>query len=150
MSAVFISRPGQMVAMPSDNPRGFTFDLGFTTDTGVVVSLNSRQGVASQFQPSLDRVVYAVPFGDTMGQIQARLLVNPRCEGQQGGIDAIQLYYQNNRFMPNNSQPKSLVIGRTAYKGFILDFTLDASSEQGHIAYGTLSFATWQAQGQNG
>jgi len=67
MSSIFISAPGRLTAIKSTNPRGLIFDIGLVKGAGIVTDLQTSQQVAAQFQQSLDRAVYVVPFGDAIG-----------------------------------------------------------------------------------
>jgi hypothetical protein len=145
MSNIFISAPGRLTALKSNNPRGLIFSIGLTKGAGIVTDLQTQQQVAAQFQQSLDRAIYVVPFGDAIGSLQATLLLNNDCNGTDTAGEFIK-QYAGNRLSPSTTAPSRLIIGSTPFIGFTTGFTLQASASNGHNVIGTLSFAAWLAE----
>lgn len=145
MSSIFISAPGRLTAIKSSNPRGLLFNIGLERGMGIVTDLATTQQVAAQFQQSLDRAVYVVPFGDAIGTIRATLLLNNNCSGDDTAGSFIK-HYAGNRLSPSTVQPGKLIIGSTPFIGFATGFSLTASVSGGHNVIGTLDFAAWLAE----
>lgn len=150
-SVIFDSHPGRLVAVPSNGPRAMRMRLGNFEGTGVVTGLNVEQGVAAQFQPSLDGAVYVTPFGDKMGTMQVSLLLNEMAlcgSGAARGFDAFMAAYSRNRLSPSNAAPLELIVGASMFIGFAVGFQINGASDNGHVIRGTLQFAAWLVNGE--
>lgn len=146
MSQLFLAVPGRLVAIRSDHPRGLIFDVGPIQQTGIVTGLSIAQEVAAQFQPSLDRVIYAMPFGDAVGTLTVNMLLNSPCNGSEDNTSDFLAQYETSRFSPDNSTPVDLVVGASAYTGFMVGFQLMADSNQGHTVQATARFVAWMTK----
>jgi hypothetical protein len=132
-----------MVAIRSDHPRGLIFNVGDVQNIGVVTRLSVDQSVAAQFQPSLNKTIYATPFGDNIGTLTINCILNTPCDETQNQAGKFIENYQKTRFSPDNAQQADLIVGDKAFTGYAVGFTLDASSDNGHTIQGVLKFVAW-------
>jgi hypothetical protein len=149
MSDIFVTAPGTMVAIPTNQPQGIIFDFGPVQTTGVVVSFVADGSVAAQFQPSLDGAVYVMPFGDNIGNMVIDVLLNSQCtsggSAPQDNVSNFLTVYQEQRLSQTNTDPIVLIIGQKAFVGFATGFTLTGSSENGNMIRGQLKFVSWMS-----
>lgn len=145
MSAIFVPSPGRMVAIRSNHPRGLIFDVGNVQNIGIVTRLSIDQSVAAQFQPSLNKTIYATPFGDNIGTLTLNCILNTACDAEQDQAGNFIDNYQATRFSPDNAQQADLIVGGKAFTGYAVGFQLDASSDNGHTIQGVLRFVAWMA-----
>jgi hypothetical protein len=152
MSVIFDGTPGRLVAIKSHNPQAMalSIDLNGAQLHGVVTKLEVDQSVAAQFQASLDRAIYVVPFGDNIGTMLVSMILNSSCGDSGGdserGTDQLIQYYAEKRLSPTNPLPGQLTIGKKTFLGYVTGFKLSAASESGYLFAGTLQFAAWLAQ----
>ena len=133
-------------ATQSSNPRGILISLGLGGDSsgtpaGIVTDLQITQQVATQFQQSLHQNVYAMSFGDAVGQMSVSLLLNTTCQGADRAA-ALLNYYSTNRISPTNSSPVQWQIGSSGFTGFVTGFQMSANSRD-FMMMGQLHFAAW-------
>lgn len=152
MAVIFDGIPGRLVVVAATNPKAISLylDIGGAQANGVMTRLDVDQSVAYQAQPSLDRAVYVIPFGDNVGQMQIGLILNSSCGEDAGsadrGVDQFISYYEEKRLSPTNPVPGQLTVGKKTFLGYAVGFKLALASESGYLAQGTLQFISWLAQ----
>ncbi len=149
-SLLFDPAPGKLIAIATQTAKIMSFTLDSFEATGVLTSIQIQQGVAAQFQPSLDGVLYVTPFGDKLGTATAGFILNPELcgKGDSGrGIDSFMRTYAEKRLSPANVKPLRLTIGNTTYRGFAIGLRIDANADNGYMIRGTLDFVAWVSTG---
>lgn len=115
-----------LVVFTDPAPQGTTF-----VDGVIITKLNTVQRTNTQFQQSLDNVIYVYSFGDQMGDMQINGLAFPRnCSSGKNGIQELMKFYQEYR-VSNRVQRIQLSFCNEIIDGFIIGMsisTLDASS----------------------
>jgi hypothetical protein len=132
-----------LIAIRSAHPRGFIFNVGPIQTTGIVTRLSVEQSVAAQFQPSLNKVIYATPFGDNVGTLTVEVVLNTECGSSQDSASQFLSHYASTRFSPDNTERADLIIGQKAFTGYAVAFNLTASSDTGNTVQGVLKFVAW-------
>lgn len=150
MSDIFVTVPGRMVAIQSSSAQGILFQLAGFEATGVLIGLDTDGSVAAQFQPSLNQSVYITPFGDNVGTVSADLLLNDTCSssgssgpGSGQALSSFLSLYSDSRLSPTNPYPVQLFVGRSVFTGFAIKFQTHATSSEGTVIRGTITFAAW-------
>lgn len=157
MSAIFQTVPGRaVVAIETDDVQSFMIEVrdedaggdqaGFS-NTGLTTRVEVQQQVSAQFQVSLDRAVFAVPFGDAIGQMTVGLVHGLLCDTGTGQTvdtgERILDWYRRNKFQRGRLQPLTIAIGTSIYSGYILGLSLSAESSEGSMIRSTIQLAAW-------
>jgi hypothetical protein len=157
MSAViFNSVPGRMVAIETDQAEGFRLSVGgddtasgsFST-TGFTTSFQMQQKVSAQFQVSLDRGLYAIPFGDDVGSMNVGLVHGILCDADRRGASTadtgqiMQNWYKRNKFQASRLSPITITVGESVYKGYVLGLAFAAEAAEGSVLRSQLQLAAW-------
>jgi hypothetical protein len=108
---------------------------------GVVTDLKVDQSVAAQFQSSLDRAIYVVPFGDNMGNMEVSMLLNRGCDNRER-LDEFFRYYSDKRLGPKTLDPVTVTIGAQAFRAYLVGMSVSVSAND-FIYRGTATFAAW-------
>ena len=156
MSAIFTATPGRVVlAMESDGVESFTLRVsgddtngGDFENSGFTTSFKMTQKISAQFQISLDRSLFAIPFGDDIGMMSVGLVHGLFCDGVGGTneIDtgqAIQDWYRRNKFQASRLDPIQIAVGETNYAGYVMALDLGAEASQGSMIRSQLQLVAW-------
>ena len=105
---------------------------GTTFVPGVIITkLNFGQRTNTQFQQSLENVIYVYSFGDAMGDLQISGIAFPRLgTGDKNGIQELLKFYKDNRVSRTVSHMQ-VTFANEVIRGFLVGLsitTLDASS----------------------
>jgi hypothetical protein len=154
-TAIFSSMPGRIVAIDADS-EAQTFNLKIQGDassggkfenSGFVTTVELREKVLAQFQTTLDKSLFAIPFGDDVGMMSVGLVHGKVC-GVNGAettdtVKAIQAWYGANKFQNGRLNPLTLAIGENVYAGYLLELALNAQAHEGTVVRSQLQFAAW-------
>ena len=155
MTAIFTSVPGRVVlAVESNEAQSFTLSVedeasGDTFEnSGFTTSFQLTQKVSAQFQISLDRSLFAIPFGDDVGMMSVGLVHGLFCDGEGGDTEidtaqAIQDWYRRNKFQASRLDPIRLTVGESGYAGYVISMDLSAEAAQGSMVRSRLQLAAW-------
>lgn len=154
-TAIFSSMPGRIVAIDADSEaqtfnlsiRGGASSGGRFENSGFVTAVELREKVLAQFQTTLDKSLFAIPFGDDVGMMSVGLVHGKVC-GVNGKettdtVKAIQAWYSSNKFQSGRLNPLTLAIGENIYAGYLLEIALNAQSNEGTVVRSQLQFAAW-------
>jgi hypothetical protein len=107
-------------------PQGETF-----VDGVIITRINSEQRTNTQFQQSLENVIYVYSFGDQIGDLQISGLAFPRrCKDDKNGIQELIKFYREHR-VSRRVQRVQITFANEVINGFIVGMalsTVDASS----------------------
>lgn len=158
MSSIFRSVPGRIVALETNDVQSFTLEVrdddagpgendGFR-NTGFTTSFRMQERVSAQFQLSLDRSLFAIPFGDDVGTMSVGLVHGLLCETSRGqaSVDtsqAVMSWYNRNKFQASRLSPLRITVGSMVYAGYVLGLDLHAEASEGSIIRSQLQLAAW-------
>jgi hypothetical protein len=154
-TAIFSSMPGRIIAIDAD-AEAQTFNLRIEGDatsggnfenSGFVTTVELREKVLAQFQTTLDKSLFAIPFGDDVGMMSVGLVHGKVC-GINGAesrdtVKSIQAWYGANKFQNRRLNPLILAIGENIYAGYLLEFAMNAQGHDGTVVRSQLQFAAW-------
>lgn len=155
MTAIFTSVPGRVVlAVDSNEAQSFTLSVDNEAsgdsfeNSGFTTSFKLSQKVSAQFQVSLDRSLFAIPFGDDIGMMTVGLVHGLFCDGEGGSTEtdtaqAIQDWYRRNKFQASRLDPIRLTVGESGYKGYVMAMDLSAEASQGSMVRSQLQLVAW-------
>ena len=107
-------------------PQGSTFVPGV-----IITSLNLGQRTNTQFQQSLENIIYVYSFGDLMGDLQISGIAFPRrCVDDKNGIQELMKFYKENR-VSRAVNHVQITFANEVIRGFLVGLsmnTLDVSS----------------------
>lgn len=110
----------------SPAPKGTTFLPGV-----IITAVNYTQQTNTQFQQSLDNVIYVYSFGDQMGNVSIGGLAFPRqCDNTVNGITELIEFYRDNR-VSRNVERVRVTFANEVIEGFLVSLaitTADVSS----------------------
>jgi hypothetical protein len=147
-SAVFVSEPGVVIALPSDYdfaPVPLTIEgwenmgIGRAIRTGFGIS---RRAIY-QLQPSLERSQYLYPFGEGPGRFQLAGLLAAKVCGTDGvsGLESLNAYFDTYS-AAYRAQPLAIGVGSTTsglFEGILVDLNASVGSDPSGVALGNFS-----------
>ncbi|HNX48553.1 MAG TPA: hypothetical protein PLS53_00395 [Thermoanaerobaculaceae bacterium] len=151
---IFSSVPGRIVkVLAADDAQTFRLIVkdqnGDLDSTGIVTGVRVGQRVAAQLQVTLDESLFVVPFGDEAGQMTVTLVHGMLCTSGSGTSDGVQRllqWYKANKLQRAKTQPVTLAIGASVFKGYVLGSDLDAQAAEGGMVRSQLSLVAWNVQ----
>lgn len=97
----------------------------------IITKISYQQQTNSQFQQSLDNIIYVYSFGDKMGNIAINGMAFPRvCSGNQNGITEVLNFYRQYRISSTVSAVR-VTFANEVINGFLVGMslqTVDTSS----------------------
>lgn len=153
-TAIFSSMPGRIVAINTDTEaQTFTLNVsgedttsGTFANSGFVTSVSVQDNVETQFQVTLDRALFAIPFGDAVGKMSLGLVHGKVCDVKGDTTDtvkAIQAWYNANKFQAKRLNPLTIAVGSNVYGGYLLGMTLEAQAHEGTAVRSQLQLVAW-------
>lgn len=151
---IFSSVPGRLVkVLEADDTQTFRLIVkdqnGDLDSTGIVTGVRVGQRVAAQLQVTLDESLFVVPFGDEAGQMTVTLVHGMLCASSSGTSDGVQRllqWYKTNKLQRAKTQPITLAIGASVFKGYVIGSELDAQAAEGGMVRSQLSLVAWNVQ----
>lgn len=151
---IFSSVPGRLVkVLEADDAQTFRLivrdQAGDLESTGIVTGVRVGQRVAAQFQVTLDESLFVVPFGDEAGQMTVTLVHGMLCDSASGTSDGVQRllqWYKSNKLQRTKTNPITLAIGASVFKGYVLASDLDAQAAEGGMVRSQLNLIAWNVQ----
>lgn len=108
-----------IVVFNQPTPAGRTFVNG-----ALITSITNEQQTRTQFQQSLDNLIYVYSFGDQMGSLQVSGLAFPRvCADSSNGISNLLKFYEQNRVSRALSRIR-LTFANEVINGFLIGCSL--------------------------
>lgn len=97
----------------------------------IITKVDYQQRTNTQFQQSLENVIYVYSFGDLMGDLTVNGVAIPRsCDGDSNGIKEVMQFYKQNR-VSNSVSDVRITFADEVIRGYLVGLslsTLDASS----------------------
>jgi hypothetical protein len=149
--AIFSAVPGRLVvAMQGDDAQAFKVVMsGIPMIPGIATGIQVAQQVAAQFQVTLDESLFVVPFGDDAGQMSMTVVHGMECKGSDTVIDGVQAalqWYKKYKFQRSNMNPVTIGVGSSVFKGYVINFKIDAQAAEGGMVRGQLNLVAWNVQ----
>lgn len=114
----------------------------------ITVGLKIKQEVSAEFQVSLRRKLYVIPFGDKPSELQLAFTVfTLDCEGRATeGIRDMLDYYDDVKLKPDDSDPLSIIIGGDTMQVFCVALSMDISQIEAQlVATANATFIGWRS-----
>jgi hypothetical protein len=149
---IFYAVPGRLVvALQGDDAQSFKVVMkGVPMIPGIATGLRVSQQVSAQFQVTLDKSLFVIPFGDDAGQMSMTVVHGMECRssgtGVTDGVQSALQWYKKYKFQRDNMAPVTVGVGSSVFKGYVINFAIDAQAAEGGMVRGQLNLVAWNVQ----
>lgn len=151
MSTLFVSRPGQVVALQSPDATPLTIFMdgwpGFPTINAILTQLDAQSSGLYQHRHSLQDFIHTYIFGEQIGQMTiGGLAFAESCNGGLGtGLEQLAAYYNTYRIAVYGKllTLQIGVSGNASLRGFLVGYRVTITDVEHQLSQFSLNFETF-------